>query len=71
MDGQVPADMTYQDWLRKQPASRQDDILGVTKGKLFRQGGLTLDRFVDRAGRELNLTELRKKNAEAFAKAGL
>ena len=71
MDGQVPEDMTYQDWLRKQPVERQDDILGKTKGKLFRKGGLTLERFVDRNGRELNLTELRAKNAAAFAKAGL
>lgn len=71
MDGQVPEDMTYQDWLRKQPVERQDDILGKAKGQLFRKGGLTLDRFIDRNGRELNLAELRAKNAAAFAKAGL
>ena len=71
MSGQVPDDMTYQDWLKKQPVERQDDILGKTKGQLFRKGGLTLDRFVDRNGRELNLAELRAKNAAAFAKAGL
>lgn len=71
MSGQVPDDMTYQDWLKKQPVERQDDILGKTKGQLFRKGGLTLERFVDRNGRELNLAELRAKNAAAFAKAGL
>lgn len=71
MDGQIPENMTYQQWLTKQSAERQDDILGVTKGKLFRQGGLTLDRFVDKSGKELNLTQLREKNAAAFAKAGL
>lgn len=71
MSGQVPEDMTYQDWLRKQPVERQDDILGKAKGQLFRKGGLTLDRFIDRNGRELNLAELRAKNAAAFAKAGL
>ncbi len=71
MSGQVPDDMTYQDWLKKQPVERQDDILGKTKGQLFRKGGLTLDRFIDRNGRELNLAELRAKNAAAFAKAGL
>ena len=63
--------MTYQDWLKKQTVERQDDILGKTKGQLFRKGGLTLDRFIDRNGRELNLAELRAKNAAAFAKAGL
>jgi SPP1 gp7 family putative phage head morphogenesis protein len=71
MDGQVPADMTYQQWLRKQPAARQDEILGVAKGKLFRDGGLELDRFVDRAGQEYNLAELRQRDAAAFARAGL
>jgi SPP1 gp7 family putative phage head morphogenesis protein len=71
MDGQVPADMTYQQWLRKQSAARQDEILGVKKGLLFRDGGLELDRFVDRAGQEYNLTELRERNAAAFRKAGI
>ena len=69
--GQVPADLNYQDWLRKQSAGYQDDILGVSKGKLFRDGGLTLDRFVDRSGREFTLDQLRTKDAAAFSKAGI
>lgn len=68
MDGQLPEDMTYEDWLRKKPADFQDDILGKSKGKLFREGGLTLDRFVSRRGDELTLDELRKKEADAWAK---
>lgn len=71
MDGQVPEDLSYQSWLKQQPASRQDDILGPSRGKLFRQGDMPLDRFVDRSGRELTLDELRRKNAEAFQRAGL
>ena len=71
MDGQVPQDMTYQQWLKSKPAAFQDDVLGPTKGKLFRDGDLPLDRFVDRKGRELTLDELRKKDAEAFKRAGL
>lgn len=71
MDGQIPADTTFGQWLAKKPASFQDDVLGVTKGKLFRNGGLTLDRFVDRAGREYTLDELRKRESAAFEKAGL
>jgi len=35
---------------------------------LFRQGGLTLDRFVDRAGREYTLDELRRREAAAWEK---
>jgi hypothetical protein len=57
--------------LRGKPAEFQDEILGVTKGRLFREGGLTLDRFVDSKGREYSLDELRKRDADAFEKAGL
>jgi SPP1 gp7 family putative phage head morphogenesis protein len=71
MDGQVPADMTYQQWLRKQSAARQDEILGKSKGKLFRDGGLELDRFVDRKGHEFTLAELRERDSAAFSKAGI
>jgi len=71
IDGQLPEKTSYQDWLRSKPASFQDEILGPTKGKLFRAGGLDLDRFVDRAGNELNLDALRRKEAGAFKKAGL
>lgn len=71
MDGQVPADLTYGGWLAKQSAAMQDDILGATKGKLFRDGGLSVDRFVDRAGREYTLDELKRRERGAFRKAGL
>jgi SPP1 gp7 family putative phage head morphogenesis protein len=71
MDGQVPADTTYADWLQKQSAARQDDILGPTRGKLMRDGGLTLDRFYNDKGRYLTLEELQQRDAEAFKRAGL
>lgn len=69
--GPVPAETTYQEWLSGQSATFQDDLLGVTKGKLFRDGGLTLDRFVNRQGDELNLHELAQREASAFRAAGL
>jgi len=71
MDGQVPAEITYGDWLRRQSAKRQDDILGPTRGKLFREGGLDLDRFYNEKGKYLTLEELRQRDAEAFKRAGL
>lgn len=71
MNGQVPADMTYNDWLRKQPVDFQDEVLGVSKGKLYREGGLSLDRFVDASGQEYTLDALRRREAAAFEKAGL
>lgn len=67
MDGQVPADITYQEWLRRQSEEVQDDVLGKTKGQLFREGGLSLDRFVDFKGDVYTLDELRRRESEAFA----
>lgn len=49
---------TYADWLKRQSAETQDDILGPARGKLFREGGLTVDRFVDLKGKPLRLDEL-------------
>ena len=71
MDGQVAEDLTFTKWLRSKPASVQDDILGATRGKLFRANKIEIDRFTDRQGRVLSLDQLRKKNAEMFAKAGM
>ena len=57
---------TYNEWLRAQSAATQDDILGPTKGRLYRKGDLTVDRFVNRAGEEYTLKQLRAKDAEAW-----
>ena len=71
MDGQVAADMSYADWIKKQPASRQDQILGADRGKLLRDGGLTLDKFYNDKGVYLTLDELRRRDAAAFKRAGV
>lgn len=70
MDGQVPASLTYGEWLKSKPAAFQDDVLGKTKGKLFR-AGMPIDRFVNRAGDVLTLDDLRRKDAAMFAKASI
>lgn len=71
MNGQVAGDLTYNDWLKKQPADLQDDVLGKQKARLFRKGGLSVDRFVDRKGREYTLDQLKRREADAWEKAGL
>jgi SPP1 gp7 family putative phage head morphogenesis protein len=71
MDGQVAATETYGEWLRKQPAAVQDEALGKAKGRLFRQGGLSVDRFVSPTGRPYSLDELRRREADAFDEAGV
>jgi SPP1 gp7 family putative phage head morphogenesis protein len=71
MNGQVSASLNYNDWLKKQPASIQDEALGPTRGALFRRGGMTVDSFTNRAGDELTLEDLRKSDTDAFSRAGL
>lgn len=70
--GPVPASTNYRDWLSRQSASFQDEVLGATKGRLFRGGGLTdLNRYVHRDGTELSLAEMARRDAAAFRRAGL
>lgn len=71
MDGQVPEDQTYGQWLRKQSAARQDEVLGATRGALFRRGGLALEAFANDKGRWLSLDELRARSGDAFRLAGV
>lgn len=67
----IPAKTTYGVWLKGQSVQFQNDVLGPTRGLLFRKGGLTLDKFVDRAGKTIPLAELARKDAAAFRAAGL
>lgn len=66
LDGQVPAKLTYQTWLEKQSAERQDTVLGKTKADLFRNGGLTLDKFVSKQGHSYTINELKALHPQAF-----
>lgn len=71
MDGPVSGKLTYAKWLKLQPAARQNEILGPNRGRLFRAGRYTLDRFYNNEGRYLTLAELRKADAATFARLGL
>lgn len=71
MDGQVPEDTTFAAWIKGQSAARQDQVLGPTRGKLMRSGGLDLQGFYNDKGRMLSLDELRARDAVAFKRAGL
>jgi SPP1 gp7 family putative phage head morphogenesis protein len=71
LTGRVPSVTSYQQWLQQQSRQFQEDTLGVTRAKLFRDGGLTLDKFVAADGSELTLAQLAVKQADAFRAAGL
>lgn len=70
--GQEPFEETYNEWLKRQSKEFQDDILGNTRGRLFRDGGLAMDRFVDpKRGQFWTLDQLKSKENEAFNLVGL
>lgn len=71
MDGGVPADLSYSDWLKRQSAARQDEVLGPVRGKLLRDGGIAPEGFATDKGKWLSLDQLRERNAAAFKRAGL
>lgn len=66
LTGQVPASMTYQDWLSQQSPEFQDEVLGPTRGAMFRDGNLPLSKFVNRDGDTLTLDELRSRGPAAM-----
>ncbi|MEO0376332.1 MAG: minor capsid protein [Cyanobacteria bacterium P01_A01_bin.17] len=72
-DGPVTGSLTYYEWLKGQPKSFQVDALGPTRAKLFRQGGLSAERFarmnLDRDFMPLTLAEMKEKEPNAFLNA--
>lgn len=73
--GTVSAKQTYYGWLKDQPESVQDSIIGPTRGALLRDGGLSAERFAElQLGKNFqpaNLAQMREMDPLAFAKAGL
>ncbi len=72
MNGAVPADLSYAQWLRTQPREFIVETLGPTRAKLFLDGKLEMSKFVDmRTGRPFTIDELRAKESRAFMRADL
>jgi SPP1 gp7 family putative phage head morphogenesis protein len=71
LTGRVPAETTYQEWLGKQKAGFQDEVLGPTRGKLFRKGELDLKGFVDNSGDQWTLRQLYEQDPGRFQRANL
>ncbi|HBI3683174.1 TPA: hypothetical protein K3939_003849 [Citrobacter freundii] len=66
MDGQIPAHTSYADWLTRQPYARQEQVLGVTRAMMLRDGKITVPEMFNDAGEFLTLDELRRVDASAF-----
>lgn len=74
--GQTSANTKFDGWLRKQPASFQDEYFsqfsdGAEKAALFRRGGLSIQDFRDETGKNYTLEQLRALNPIAFEKANI
>jgi SPP1 gp7 family putative phage head morphogenesis protein len=71
----VPAKETYYGWLKRQPAEFQDSVIGKTRGKLLRDGGLTAQQFAElQLGKRfepMTLVQMEKMDPVAFKKAGI
>jgi SPP1 gp7 family putative phage head morphogenesis protein len=48
----------YSEWIARQPASVQDEVLGPTRGKLLRQGKYKVTEFTNSAGKRIPLKDL-------------
>lgn len=69
---QVSSKTTYGEWLKRQPASFQTEVLGPSRYKLFSKGELPIERFVDgETGKEYTLDQLKDLEPHAFELAGM
>ena len=59
--GQVASETNYGEWLKRQPAAFQDEVLGPARGRLFRSGTETVHSFVDSRGKQLTLKQLKQR----------
>lgn len=60
MNGYVPQDINFNDWLKTQPKDVIEKTLGAGRAELFLQGKITMRDLITQQGRELNLTQLKK-----------
>lgn len=62
MDGQVAADLTYEQWLKKQSKDRQIEALGPTRYQLWKDGKIkSFQELTDQSARPLTVEELKAR----------
>jgi len=73
--GPVDASEGYYSWLKRQPSEFQDEALGATRAKLFRDGGLSAERFAElslnKRFEPMTLEQMRRLEPLAFKRAAL
>ena len=58
MDGQIPKDMTFDEWLKTKPKSFVESTLGKGRAELFLDGKINLSQLTDLRGNPLTIKEL-------------
>lgn len=61
MDGQVAADLSFDQFLRSKPESFADEMLGKGKAQLWRDGKITLSELLSAKGTPLTLAQLKER----------
>ena len=65
--GTVSANETYASWFSKQSEAFQQEWLGPSRYKLYKDGKYTIGRFVDpQTGKQYSLAELQEKDEQTF-----
>jgi hypothetical protein len=57
LNGAVPADMRFPDWLKRQPEGVQKEVLGATRFQMFKNG-TNFDTFVNDENEIIPLRDL-------------
>lgn len=61
-DGPLPADMSFDAFLKRKGTAFQDKVLGKGRAELWRNGTITLPQLLDLKGNPLTLAELKAKH---------
>lgn len=69
--GKVPASTNYDTFLRNSDTAFQNNVLGPTRGRLFRAGEFDVSGFVDNSGERLTLRQLYDTKPSAFQRLGI
>ena len=67
MNGYVPQDMTFNDWLKTQSPETIEKTLGKGRAELFMQGKITMRDLITQQGRSVNLSDLSSLGARIRA----
>lgn len=59
-DGQVPADLTFREWVEGRSIAEQNEVLGKTRANAWRAGKLDFDKMIGRDLEILTIAELRR-----------